>query len=165
MNALRWLLAAALPILSGCAVAPAFEQLPADPAPAPYTVMEQPERWIDQPVVWGGMILEVKNFERHSEIELLAYPLDDKQQPMLELADQGRFIAIVPGYAEAEDFAAGRFVSLIGAITGGREAPLRNETYYWPEVAVDRLKVWPRDFRQNSRRFSVGIGISGGIDL
>lgn len=165
MIATRPLLLAALFALGGCAVAPAFEALPADPAPAPYTVMEQPQRWLDQPVVWGGMILDVKNFARHSEIELLAYPLDDKQRPMLELADQGRFIAIVPGYTEAEDFAPGRFVSLIGEITGGREAPLRNETYYWPEVAVTRLKVWPRDFRQNQRRFSIGIGVSGGIDL
>ena len=165
MIAMRPLLLALLLPLGGCAVAPAFEQLPASSAPAPYSVMEEPERWLDQPVVWGGMILDVKNFERHSEIELLAYPLDDKQRPLLELADQGRFIAVIPGYTEAEDFAPGRFLSLIGDITGGREAPLRNEVYYWPEVAVARLKIWPRDFRYNERRFSVGIGISGGIDL
>lgn len=165
MIATRPMLLALLLPLGGCAAAPAFEQLPATSAPAPYAVMEQPERWLDQPVVWGGMILDVKNFDRYSEIELLAYPLDDRQQPMLERADEGRFIAIVPGYTEAEDFAPGRFVSLIGDITGGREAPLRNETYYWPEVSVARLKIWPRDFRVDRRRFSIGIGISGGVDL
>lgn len=154
---------ALLAALGGCATPPAFEQLPATSAPSPYAVAEGPERFAEQPVVWGGMILDVKNFASYSEIEILAFPLDDKQQPLISLADQGRFIAIAPGYVEGEDFAVGRYVSLIGTISGGREAPLRNETYYWPEVALERLKVWPRDFRQNKRRFSVGIGISGGL--
>ncbi|MBB5206843.1 Slp family lipoprotein [Chiayiivirga flava] len=164
MNALHaTALSAVLAALAGCAAAPAFEQLPATSAPSPYAVADAPERFADQPVVWGGMILDVKNFASYSEIEILAFPLDDRQQPLIELADQGRFVAIAPGYVEGEDFAAGRYVSLIGTITGGREAPLRNTTYYWPEVALERLKVWPRDFRHNTRRFSVGIGISGGL--
>ena len=151
--------------LAGCATTPAFDQLPATSAPSPYAVTEAPQEYLDQPVVWGGMILEVKNFERYSEIEILAFPLDDKQQPLIQLADQGRFIALVPGYVEGEDFAAGRYVSLIGSVTGGRNGRLRNGSYYWPEVALDRLKVWPRDFRQNTRRFSVGVGVSGGARL
>lgn len=146
-------------LLAGCATPPAFEQLPATSAPSPYVVAEAPARYIDQPVVWGGMIIEVKNFESYSEIEMLAFPLDDRQQPLIEQADQGRFIAIAPGYVEGEDFAPGRFVSLIGHVSGGREAMLRNEPYYWPEVALERLKVWPRDFRYNKRRFSVGVGV------
>ena len=159
MNRMRGICLAACVALGGCATAPAFEQLPADPVASPYAVMQDPAAFLDRPVVWGGMLIDVKNFEKHSEIEILAYPLDDKQQPMLERADQGRFILLVPGYAEGEDFRPGRFVSVLGSITGGREAPLRNETYYWPEVAVERIKVWPRDFRVNQRRFSIGVGV------
>lgn len=151
-------------LVTGCAAtAPAFENMPASTAPSPYVVAETPQRFADQSVVWGGMIVEVKNFESYSEIEILAFPLDDKQQPMIEQADQGRFIAIAPGYVEGEDFAPGRFVSLIGHISGGREDTLRNERYYWPEVALERLKVWPRDFRYNKRRFSLGVGVGIGI--
>jgi outer membrane lipoprotein len=145
--------------LSGCVTAPAFESVPAASAPLPYTVVEAPERWMDHPVLWGGMILEVKNFERHTEIEMLAYPLDRKQAPRLELADEGRFIAILPGYVESRDYPAGRFMTLIGRITGERRGSLRNAPYVWPEVAVERQHLWPRDFREPKARFSIGVGV------
>jgi outer membrane lipoprotein len=145
--------------LSGCATAPAFESVPATSAPLPYTVVESPGRWIDQPVLWGGMILEVNNFERHTEIEMLAYPLDRRQAPRLELADEGRFIAILPGYVEARDYPLGRFVTLVGRITGERRGSLRNAPYVWPEVDVERVHLWPRDFRESKARFSIGVGV------
>lgn len=145
--------------IAGCATAPAFTTLPSDPAPSAYAVADAPERWIDRDVVWGGMIVEVRNFERHSEVEMLAYPLDDKQRPMLELADQGRFIALIPGYVEARDLPQGRFVSVIGRITGDRRGSLRNEAYVWPEVDVDNLHLWPRDFREPRGKFSIGVGV------
>lgn len=148
-----------LALLAGCSVAPAFEALPADLAPPVHRVAEAPERFLEAPVVWGGMIMEVRNYERHSEIEMLAYPLDDKQRPMLELADHGRFIALMPGYVEAAEFPAGRFLSLIGRITGERRGSLRSATYVWPEVDVERVHLWPRDFREPRGGFSVGIGV------
>lgn len=154
-----FMLAAALAALGGCAVAPAFTTLPPAPAPPAHRVAEAPERWIDREVVWGGMIVEVSNFERHSEIEVLAYPLDEKQRPMLELADQGRFIVLIPGYVEARDLPPGRFISLVGRITGDRRGSLRGQAYVWPEIDVDRLHLWPRDFREPRGRFSVGVGV------
>jgi outer membrane lipoprotein len=145
--------------LAGCVTAPAFETVPTQSAPAAYRVAENPEQFLDQPVLWGGMIMEVHNYERHSEIELLAYPLDDKQRPRLELADEGRFIAVLPGYVEARDYPLGRFVSLIGHVTGDRRGTLRNAEYVWPEVDVERMFLWPRDFREPKARFSVGVGV------
>lgn len=144
--------------LAACASAPAFLRLPADPAPPAFEVAETPQRWMDRAVVWGGMIMQVRNYEHHSEIEILAYPLDDRQRPQLEQADQGRFIALLPGYVEAQDFPQGRFLSLIGRITGERRGVIRASVYVWPEVDVDALHLWPRNFRSGPK-FSVGIGI------
>lgn len=155
----RWLAATLASSLAGCATAPAFEALPADLAPSTHRVAQAPQDWLDRPVVWGGMILEVRNFENHSEIELLAYPLDEKQRPRLELADEGRFIALLPGYVEAREFPAGRFLSLIGRITGERRGTLRSQPYVMPEVDVDRLHLWPRDFRHSGSKFSIGVGV------
>lgn len=154
-------LAAAIAVLglSGCVTQPAFVDPPASSAPLPYTVVEDPARWMNEPVLWGGMILEVENFERHTEIEMLAYPLDAKQAPRLELADEGRFIAVLPGYVEAKDYPLGRFVTLTGSISGERRGSLRNAPYVWPEVAVERVHLWPRDFREPKARFSVGVGV------
>lgn len=145
--------------LAGCVTAPAFEVVPANAAPSPYAVAEAPQRWLEQPVVWGGMIIEVRNFERHSEIELLSFPLDGKQRPRLELADQGRFIAVLPGYVEARNYPSGRYLSLIGRITGDRTGAFRGVPYVYPEVDVERVHLWPRDFREPKLGFSVGVGV------
>ena len=145
-------------LLSACATAPAFVELPAEPAPSPYLVAEAPQQWMERPVLWGGMILEVRNYERHSEIEILAYPLDTRQRPMLEKADHGRFIALFPGYVESNDYPEGRFLSLIGRVTGERRGALRSAPYVWPEIDVNRLHLWPRDFRSRSK-WSVGVGV------
>ena len=150
-------------ILSGCVTAPAFEVLPSGTAPPAHRVAAEPKQWIDHPVVWGGMILEVRNFEHHSEIEMLGYPMDDKQRPLLELPDEGRFIALLPGYVEARDFPLGRFLSLVGRITGERRGSVRSVEYVWPEVDVERVHLWPRDFRESGSRFSFGVGV--GVNL
>jgi outer membrane lipoprotein len=133
--------------------------VPSESAPPPHRIAEASQQWLERDVVWGGMIVEVRNYERYSEIEMLAYPLDDKQRPMLELADHGRFIALIPGYVEARDFPEGRFLSLIGRITGDRHGLLRDQAYVWPEVDVERLHLWPRDFRAPGPKFSVGVGV------
>lgn len=146
-------------LLAGCGTAPVFTRLPQDAAPPPYLVSEAPQRWIEREVVWGGMILEVNNFARHSEIEILAFPLDKRQRPLLDQADHGRFILLLPGYAESENFRAGRVLSLTGRITGERSGEFRGLPYLWPEVDVDQLHLWPRNYREGGTRWSVGIGV------
>ena len=146
--------------LAACAtVKPAFDTLPATSAPPAFEVAKNTGAFLDQPVVWGGMIIEVRNFERHSEFEILAFPLDDKQRPLLEQRDHGRFIAIVPGYVEAGDWPMGRYLSLVGRITGDRRGAIREAEYVYPEVDVDKMHLWPRDFRKPGPRISVGIGV------
>jgi outer membrane lipoprotein len=146
--------------LSGCAtVQPPFAAIPAGNVPPPIEAARDTARWMNQPVLWGGMIIEVRNYERHSEFEILAFPLDDKQRPMLEQRDDGRFIAIVPGYVEAVNWPRGRYVTLVGNITGDRRGAIREAEYIYPEVDADQMHLWPRDFRKPGPRISVGIGV------
>jgi outer membrane lipoprotein len=156
---MRLVLVPLLLLLAACAGKPVFEGVPADVAPQPYRVAERPEQWLERPVLWGGMILDVRNFEAHSEIELLAFPLDRRQAPVPSAADQGRFIALLAGFADPATLPEGRFVTLTGRITGERSGTLHTRRYVWPEVDVDRLHLWERDFSAPKARFSVGIGI------
>lgn len=146
--------------LAGCAsVQPPFVAVPADSAPPPIEAARDTARWMNQPVLWGGMIIEVRNYERHSELEILAFPLDAKQRPLLEQRDHGRFIAIVPGYVEAMNWPQGRYVTLVGNITGDRRGAIREVEYIYPEVDADKMHLWPRDFRKPGPRISVGVGV------
>ena len=156
----KTVLASACLLLAACAATPPFPQLAGPLAPQPYRVVAAPDaQWADQQVLWGGMILEVRNFERHSEVEVLAFPLDPGQRPVPHAADQGRFIALLSGFADPATLPEGRFLTLSGRITGEREGLLHTRPYAWPEVDVAQLHLWDRDFAEPKARFSVGIGV------
>lgn len=159
MRIVRRLLLLPLFLLAGCAAQPAFPDAPVDVAPMPYRVAADGARWLDREVVWGGMVLDVRNFENHSEVEVLAFPLDRRQAPTPHAADQGRFIALLPGFADPATLPEGRFVTLTGRITGERRGTLHTRSYLWPEVDVGRLHLWPEDFRERRTRVAIGIGI------
>ncbi|HET6603611.1 MAG TPA: Slp family lipoprotein [Xanthomonadaceae bacterium] len=146
-------------LLTACASRqPVIVPAPAE-SPSPYGVMRAPASHLDDSVLWGGMVLEVRNYERYSEVEILSFPLDRGQRPLPTARDQGRFIALLAGFADPAELPQGRFVTLLGRITGDREGTLHRAPYVWPEVDVRTLHVWPEDFRERRSRVTIGIGI------
>jgi outer membrane lipoprotein len=65
----------------------------------------------------------------------------------------------VPGYVEAVNWPQGRYVTMIGNITGDRRGAVRDAEYVYPEVDADQMHLWPRDFRAPGPRISVGVGV------
>lgn len=158
---LRGLALAALALLGGCTTTPPIDAAnvrldwtPIDAAQAP--------RSAGQDVLWGGMIVEVQNLRDASEIEVLAYPLDSRQRPMLKQPTMGRFIAVLPGYVERFDYPEGRFVTLRGTVSGTREAMIDERPYLYPVVAAQAVHLWPENFQNSGPRFSIGVGVGVG---
>lgn len=148
-------------LLAACAGTPALTDLPERAAPPPNQVVRTPSQYQGMDVVWGGRVVDVHNFERHSEIEVVGYPLDSRFRPQTGGGDQGRFVILVPDYVEPADYPPGRLVSLTGRLTGIREGHIGERAYTWPEVAPRELYRWSADeMRQPSRvRFGIGVGI------
>lgn len=161
MSIKHFLLAAAFALLAGCAGNPPIAT-PPPASPAPFEAAESLQQRLDEDVMWGGMIVDTRNYERHSEIEVVAYPLDERQRPNPDLAEQGRFIALRAGFVEPNEFATGRFVTLRGPITGDRSVKLRGQDTKLPEIDARELVLWPRDFRTPKSSFSIGIGVGFG---
>lgn len=153
------LLLAAVLLLAACASAPPIDPTGARTGLRPYQVANEDAPG-DPVVLWGGMIVEVANRERSTEVEVLAYPLDERQRPLLERATEGRFIAVLPGFVEPLDYPAGRFVTLRGRLVGTRAGRIGERDDVFPLVGVQAAHVWPRDFRTDGPRISIGIGIS-----
>jgi outer membrane lipoprotein len=105
------------------------------------------------------MIIDVVNHADRTEIELLAYPLDHRQRPRLELPSQGRFIAVMPGFADPLRYPQGRFMTLRGRFAGPRDA-MASAPADLPRMRVQSEYLWPRGFRQDGPQFRIGIGVT-----
>ena len=146
----------------GCAPAPLYKATPQATAATPFQVAQAPERYAGGDVIWGGRIVQVNNFSDHSEIELLAYPLDGSQRPKAGDSGNGRFIAVLPGYAEPLDYPAGAMMTVSGKLNGSRAGKVGEAGYVFPLVAATQSHVWSADEMNKGRNnihFGVGLGI------
>ena len=158
---LRLTAVAALLGLSACAPAPIYKST-GTIAAAPFNVAEAPERYSNAPVIWGGRVVAVHNLADHSEIEVLAYPLDGSQRPKANDSGMGRFIATMPGYVESMDYPAGALLTIDGQISGSRAGKVGEAPYVFPLVKVNQAHVWTAselNSGKNNVHFGVGVGV------
>ena len=116
-----------------------------------------------QYALWGGIILSGKNQKNTTELEILAYPLDDYMEPVKDSKSFGRFILVKQGYLELGEYAKGRAVSVVGKLTGKRTGKVGESPYTYPVLEVQQIKIWPEESRyyydDSDVRFHFGVGI------
>lgn len=148
--------------LAGCAPAPIYKATANNVAVPPAQVAREPERYGTSDVIWGGRIVQVRNFADHSEIEILAYPLDGSQRPQSNDTGNGRFIAAMPGYVESLDYPAGKLVTISGRLNGTRASNVGEASYTFPLVAVNQSHVWTASEMAGGHpnvSFGLGVGV------
>lgn len=158
----RSLAPASLLALAACAPAPIYKPAPDAVAVPPYQVAQSPERFANGQVIWGGRIVGVANLADHSEVEILAYPLDRSQRPKANDAGNGRFIAVMPGYVEPLDYPAGALITISGQLNGSRAGKVGQADYVFPLVQASQSHVWTADEMgrgKNNFHFGVGVGV------
>ena len=146
--------------LSACAPAPIYKPTATTAAVPPEQVSREPERYGTSDVIWGGRIVQVRNFADHSEVEVLAYPLDGSQRPKASDNGNGRFIAAMPGYVESLDFPAGGLITVSGRLNGTRSANVGQAPYTFPIVSVNQSHVWTaKEMSGGHPNVSFGLGV------
>lgn len=153
---------AAAILLSACATQPLYQTSAATVQATPRQVAETPEQYRGE-VVWGGSIVEVRNLADHSEIEIFSWPLDAAQRPRNNDAGGGRFIALMPGYAERMDYPVGAMITVNGELAGVRSGRVGEAPYVFPLVRVASSHLW-RD-EEPGRRPNVHVGIGVGVGI
>ena len=160
----RLALPAVLLTLAACAPAPIYKTTGMAAMATPAQVAQTPERFSNSGVVWGGRIVKVDVFSDHSEIELLAYPLDSSQRPKANDSGNGRFIAVVRGYLEPLSYPAGALMTIDGKLNGARAGKVGEADYVFPLVDVGQSHVWtPEEMSQGRSNFRFGLGVGVGI--
>jgi outer membrane lipoprotein len=134
-----------LAALMGCAsqVPVAIRTAPAD-APDPAQVRQDPARFTGHPVRWGGTIIGVENRPDHTDIEVLAHPLDRDGEPRAGGPEQGRFIARAAGFLDPAEYARDRLLTVAGAVTGVETRPVGDYPYSYPVVRIEDRYLWPK---------------------
>jgi outer membrane lipoprotein len=162
---LRVLLALLLPAaLGACAPPPIYKATAGLTTATPRQVAATPENFHGAQVIWGGRVVNVRNFPHHTEIELLGYPLDSSQRPLVRQPANGRFIAVVPGYVEALDYPDGALVTLRGELEGTRAGEVGAAAYTFPLVRSDAIHRWTvEEMREGHPNISIGVGVGGWI--
>ncbi|TAN06371.1 MAG: hypothetical protein EPN38_08980 [Rhodanobacteraceae bacterium] len=171
MRKLRWLqpfpvLALLLPgLLAACAPAPIYKTTAGSfVAATPAQVATAPANFRDLQVVWGGRVVSLQNFTDHSELEVLAYPLDASQRPRPGQPPTGRFIAIMPGFVEPMNFPDGSLVTLRGTLAGTRSGTVGQAPYTFTVVHGAAIHHWTAaEMRQGHPNISLGVGVGGWI--
>lgn len=157
---LRPLLTALLTLcLAGCAATPRFDTNKAMLSVTPEQAVREMDRLAGTRVLWGGVIVSAENREETTQLEILGYPLDSRQQPDPEAKAQRRFVAVKAGYLETADFAQGRRVTVTGPLTGTRTGRIDQAPYTYPVVRVADIQLWPEEKARSEPRFHFGIGV------
>lgn len=162
---LHGLAALALPaLLAACAPAPIYKVAPGTPIVLPTQVAQSPERYQGNTVIWAGTVVQVTNFDDHSEIEILSYPLDRSQRPSIASNNaQGRFIAVLPGFVEPLNFPPGAPITVRGTVDGTLAGKVGEAPYVFARVKVLQHHVWTaEEMRSGHSRVSFGMGIGVG---
>lgn len=164
LRSLRWFAPLFALSLSACAPAPIYKVAPGTLSALPAQVAQSPEQYGNGEVIWGGSVINVRNFPDHSEVEILAYPLDSSQRPQPNAHAAGRFIAIFPGYVESFNIPGGSLITVSGQLNGSRSGMVDQAGYVYPLVSVAQSHVWTAaEMSQGHTDFHFGVGVAAGF--
>jgi outer membrane lipoprotein len=158
---MRTLLIASLLFLSACASAP-FDLTGVDTTLTPDDAMNNPPTLQGRRVMWGGMIVNTRNLQNTTEIEVLGYPLSSTGVVQNDRPAQRRFLLVKDGYLESADYSRGRYVTAVGTINGTRPGKVDEAPYVYPVLNAERLHLWPPE---QARKTEPNVGFHFGIGV
>lgn len=145
-------------LLTGCATTPDFDTSQVDRALTPQSVIAEAEASHGKIALWGGTILNTRNLEDTTQIEVLAYPLNSSHKPMLDSKPLGRFIIQHKGYLEPATYEQGLLISVLGSVAKNQKGKVGESEYTYPVINARQLHLWiPGSDPQTS--FHLGIGV------
>ena len=147
-------------MLTGCASTAKFDTSQIDQSLTPQAVIAEPRVSRGKSVLWGGTILDTRNLEDSTQIELLAYPLSAPQRPIQASKPLGRFIVRQAGYLEPTTYAPGRLLTVLGSVGDSQQGKVGEASYSYPVIMAEKLQLWSpeRERGQSSFHFGIGIG-------
>ena len=108
------------------------------------SVFEKPENYLNEMVLWGGVIVSTRNLKEGTLLEILQKPLGFGNEPEAGDNSEGRFLALSDGYLDSAVYSKDRKVTLAGLVKGRRVQLLDEIEYAYPLIAIKEIYLWPQ---------------------
>ncbi len=107
-------------------------------------VLNTPEAYRGDTVIWGGYIIHTVNSHQGSQIFILQTLLGSRDKPEATETSEGRFIANSARFLDPLVYGKGRPVTVAGTVTGVKSVTNKKTgtTYAYPVVQVKQLYLW-----------------------
>ena len=145
--------------LSGCASTPRFDTTLVDRSLTPEKARSQDDASQGKSVLWGGVILDFRNLQDTSQLEILAYPLNSSERPLQNEKPLGRFILLHQGFLEPTVYLQGKLLSAIGTIGPSQPGKVGESEYVYPVLNAQKIQLWAPKSDSVRSSFHIGIGI------
>ncbi len=133
MGRVTFLLLTIILLQSGCAHVLSSKALnTANPSLTLAVIRGNPEQFIGETLILGGIIVDNQTTREGSVLEILSHELD--RWGGLKQKDEhgGRFLAGSDDFLIPAHFEPGMYITLTGTLIGTRNRPLRGEEYTYP---------------------------------
>ena len=104
-------------------------------------VKAHPKKYQNTQVVWGGTILNIKNFSHYSLIEVLKRPLSGSE-PNDRKRGQGRFLVKVNGFVDPAEYKNPSRITITGVLGGNQKGKVGGYLYTYPLVKASKVRFW-----------------------
>lgn len=93
-------------------------------------------------VRWGGTIVDVRNTDSGTRLQILSRPLRANGRPVRDDRSDGRFIAQVAAFLDPEIYKPGRDISVTGTIGPVESGSVGEASYTFATLDVDKYQYW-----------------------
>ncbi len=132
----------------------ACSNLPANIKNAPsadvqlHQVLANSSNFQNNPVRWGGTIIEVANEPDETKMQVLLYPLNYYGRPVLSQPALGRFMTVSKLFLDPAIYSKGTEITITGSLQGTVEKVIGERSITVPVINMDGYHVW-RAYQQS----------------
>ena len=146
---MKWFLLISILFLQACSNLPAnIKNAPNVDIQLHDVLSNNSNNYQNNPVRWGGKIIDVENKSDITKIQILTYPLNHYGRPQLNQPPSGRFISISNQFLDPEIYIKDTEITIAGSLQGTLEKKIGERKITMPVVAIDELHIWPQ-YQQN----------------
>lgn len=149
--------------LAACASKPVLDTRAVNSLVTPYGVAANAIPYQGKTVQWGGKIITTHNGPQVTEVQVLAYPLNQRGVPRVNATPQGRFLLRHRGLLDPLDYTAGRWLTSVGTITAVIDTQVGQARAKLPVIKAEQIKLWR--YEPERPRVVPYFGIGVGVDL